>query len=81
MKVTSTVRIGGVSWKQLPRPNQSQPSKQRFYGSVELDSERINRDASQIADEILQHLISLVGAKVKVTLEIEAEVENGIPEK
>ena len=57
-----------------------QPSKQRFYGSVELDSERINRDASQIADEILQHLISLVGAKVKVTLEIEAEVENGIPE-
>ena len=54
--------------------------KQRFYGSVELDSERINRDASQIADEILQHLISLVGAKVKVTLEIEAEVENGIPE-
>ena len=56
------------------------PSKQRFYGSVELDSERINRDASQIADEILQHLISLVGAKVKVTLEIEAEVENGIPE-
>ena len=57
-----------------------QQSKQRFYGSVELDSERINRDASQIADEILQHLISLVGAKVKVTLEIEAEVENGIPE-
>ena len=54
--------------------------KQRFYGSVELDSERINRDASQIADEILQHLISLVGAKVRVTLEIEAEVENGIPE-
>ncbi len=22
VKVTSTVRIGGVSWKQLPRPNQ-----------------------------------------------------------
>ena len=57
-----------------------QQPKKRFYGSVALDSERINRDASQIADEILQHLTSLVGAKVKVTLEIEAEVESGIPE-
>ncbi|MGV2827927.1 Swt1 family HEPN domain-containing protein [Myxosarcina sp. GI1(2024)] len=54
--------------------------KHRFYGSVELDSERLNRDASQIADEVLQHLTSLVGANVKVTLEIEARVENGIPD-
>ena len=71
----------------LPKSNsstitihKSQKSMKRFYGSVELDSERINRDASQIADEILQHLTSLVGANVKVTLEIEAEVESGIPE-
>jgi hypothetical protein len=54
--------------------------KRRFYGSVELDSERINRDACAIADEVLQHLISLVGANVKVTLEIEAEVTEGIPD-
>lgn len=40
----------------------------------------MNRDASQIADEVLQHLTSLVGANVKVTLEIEARVENGIPD-
>lgn len=54
--------------------------RKRFYGSIQLDSERINRDASQIADEILQHLTSLVGAEVKVTLEIEAKIESGIPE-
>ena len=64
-----------------PLPLQPQlKQKRRFYGFVELDSERINRDACAIADEVLQHLISLVGANVKVTLEIEAEVESGIPE-
>ena len=53
---------------------------QRFYGSVELDSERLNRDACAIANEVLQHLTSLIGSKVKVTLEIEAEVTDGIPD-
>ena len=48
--------------------------KRRCYGAIELDSERINRDASTIADEVLQHLTSLIGSKVKVTLEIEAKV-------
>ena len=62
-----------------PKPTVSK-EKRRFHGSVELDSERINRDACAIADEVLQHLISLVGANVKVTLEIEAEIESGIPE-
>ena len=57
----------------------TQPKK-RFYGSVELDSERINRDTSAIADEVLQHLTRLIGSKVKVTLEIEAEVTEGIPD-
>ena len=47
---------------------------------MELDSERINRDASQITDEVLQHLTSLIGSQVKVTLEIEAEVTDGIPD-
>ncbi len=65
-----------VTPPQPPQPKQ----KRRFYGSVELDSERINRDASTIADEVLQHLTSLIGSKVKVTLEIEAEVTEGIPD-
>ena len=63
-----------------PPPPHQLKQKRRFYGSVELDSERINRDASAIADEVLQHLTSLIGSKVKVTLEIEAEVTEGIPD-
>ncbi|MBI2505469.1 MAG: AAA+ family ATPase, partial [Candidatus Latescibacteria bacterium] len=51
----------------------------RFHGTVELDPARVGRDASRIADEVLSHLSGLVGAKVKVTLEIEAEIPSGAP--
>ncbi|MBI2502153.1 MAG: ATP-binding protein [Candidatus Latescibacteria bacterium] len=60
----------GPAEAQLPR---------RFHGTVELDSTRVGRDASRIADEVLSHLSGLVGAKVKVTLEIEAEIPSGAP--
>ena len=41
----------------------------------------MGRDAGRIADEVISHLAGLVGADVKVTLEISAEVQNGVPEK
>jgi hypothetical protein len=53
----------------------------RFHGSVELDPTRMGRDAGRIADEIVSHLTSLGGAKAKITIEIEIEVPNGIPEE
>jgi hypothetical protein len=37
--------------------------------------------ASQIADEVISHLNSLVGAKVRVTLEIDASIPDGAPEQ
>jgi hypothetical protein len=49
----------------------------RFHGTVELDPERVGRDASQIADEVISHLNSLVGAEVRVTLEIDATIPDG----
>ncbi len=52
----------------------------RFHGTVELDPERVGRDAGRIADEVISHLSGLVGANVKVTLEIEAEIPNGTPD-
>jgi hypothetical protein len=55
----------------------SQPA---FYGSVKLDPARLNRDAAQVSPEVVQHLTSLLGADVEVILEIQARVENGIPE-
>ncbi len=52
----------------------------RFHGSVTLDPTRVGRDASRIADEVIAHLSGLVGAKVTVTLEIEAEIPSGAPD-
>jgi hypothetical protein len=52
----------------------------RFHGTVELDPTRVGRDAGRIADEVISHLSGLVGADVKVTLEIEAEIPNGAPD-
>ncbi len=57
------------------------PAPTRFHGSVELDAARVGRDAGRIADEVISHLQGLVGADVRVTLEIEAHVPGGVPEK
>ncbi len=52
----------------------------RFHGTVTLDATRVGRDASRIADEVISHLAALVGAKVKVTLDVEAEIPTGAPD-
>jgi len=60
-------------------PKQTQPK--RFHGSVTLDAARVGRDASRVADEVISHLSGLMGAKVRVTLEIEAEIPDGAPDQ
>ena len=54
------------------------PVYKRFYGSVAIDPLRINRDAGAIADEIIQHLSKLSGATVEITLEIQANIPDGV---
>ncbi len=56
------------------------PILRRFYGNVEIDAMRINRDAPAIANEVIQHLTALQGATVKITLEIEADIPEGVPD-
>jgi len=56
------------------------PKAKRFHGTASLDPARVGRDAGRIADEVIAHLVGLVGSKVKVTLEIEAEIPSGAPE-
>jgi hypothetical protein len=60
--------------------NAAPPRLRRFHGSVDLDPLRTGRDAGRIAEEVLQHLSSLTNAKVRVTLEIEAQMPDGAPE-
>jgi hypothetical protein len=67
----------GVASPPEPKPALSK----RYHGTVTLDATRVGRDASLIADEVIAHLAALVGSKVTVTLEIEAEMPNGAPEQ
>ncbi|MFZ1829153.1 MAG: Swt1 family HEPN domain-containing protein [Candidatus Competibacteraceae bacterium] len=52
----------------------------RFHGTAVLDATRVGRDASRIADEVISHLAGLVGARVTVTIEVEAEIPDGAPD-
>jgi len=58
----------------------SAPAPKRFHGTVNLDPTRVGRDAGRIGDEVIAHLVGLIGSEVKVTLEIDAEIPNGTPD-
>ena len=55
-----------------PRP------PRRFFGTVRLDPDRAARDMGTVAEEVLQHLTTLPGAEVEVSVEISAKVPDGV---
>ena len=55
------------------------PRPRRYHGTVTLDPARAGRDASKITDEVITHLVGLLGSSVRVTLEIDAEIPAGVP--
>jgi len=52
----------------------------RYYGSVSVDPQRVNREVGTIVEEILERLTSLTGTDVTVTLEIAATRQEGFDE-
>lgn len=68
-------------FKETPRAFVTPPPRRptRFHGAARLDSARVGRDASRIAEEVVAHLTGLIGAEVNVTLEIEALAPEGVP--
>jgi len=73
---------GTVPGTDTPPKGPAEPVRlRRFHGTVELDPARVGRDASRIADEVIAHLGGLVGATVKVTLEIEVDIPGGAPDQ
>ena len=52
----------------------------RYYATTTLDPKRLATSCGQIAEEVIEHLAAVRGAKVTVTLDIQAEVPDGIPE-
>lgn len=76
---TATAPVGPAA---ATAPQGAHPPVQKrptvFAGSVKLDGSRIGRDAGKVAEEVLQHLSTLPGADVEVTLEIHIRVPGGV---
>ena len=51
--------------------------KRRFFLSAALDTTRINRDVQNYVEEVIRHLTSEDGTRVTISLEVEAESDNG----
>jgi predicted AAA+ superfamily ATPase len=60
------------------KPSRKLPT--RFYGTVSLEPLRTGAAAGRVAEEVIARLASLPKAQVRVTLEIEAIVPDGVPE-
>jgi hypothetical protein len=52
----------------------------RFHGTVALSPLRVGSDAEKVGDEVIAHLAGLVDSKVRITLEIVAEIPGGLPD-
>lgn len=81
---TGTVIPGGGSGETPLVDDPETPTKpakpKRYHGTVSLDPARAGRDAGKIAEEVITHLVGLVGSSVRVSLEIEADIPNGAPD-
>ncbi|MDR1835059.1 MAG: DUF499 domain-containing protein [Fusobacteriaceae bacterium] len=60
--------------------NENKKNK-RFFMSADLDTTRINRDVQKFVEEVIQHLTSVEGAKVTVSLEVEARNDDGFTQQ
>jgi hypothetical protein len=67
----------GATTTSLP----AQKVARRFYGVVELDPTRLNKQVPEVVEHVVEHLTKLTGAKVRVKLEIDADVADGVPSK
>jgi hypothetical protein len=63
-----------------PTPPVLPKKLRRFHGTAPLRAKFVTGDAGKIADEVIQHLTSLLGANVEVTIEIQANVPDGVPD-
>ena len=51
----------------------------RFYMTADIDTIRVNKDVSRLMDEVINHLMQVDGANVRIRLEVEADMPNGTP--
>jgi len=66
----------------FPEPGEThlaETKNTRFYLSAKLDTTRINRDVQRLVEEVISHLTSVDGCQVEVSLEVNAQIPDGLP--
>jgi hypothetical protein len=61
-----------------PSDNSTAKRLTHFYGTVTIEPNQLGSTAGDINQEVLQHLAQLVGSKIKVTMDIDVELPNGV---
>jgi len=79
-------RAGDIVYAPFPKTagdakKPAEPHYRRFHGSVQINPRMMAGEAGKIMDEVVKHLTTLYGANVRVTLEIEATVPDGVSEE
>jgi predicted AAA+ superfamily ATPase len=72
---------GGHTGGEGVHDEKPKPKPKRFYLNAKLDPLRSGRDASLIQDEIVRHFAALINSKVEITIEVRAEVPDGMSEQ
>lgn len=49
--------------------------------SAQLDTTRIGRDVQRLVEEVISHIISVNGAQVEVSLEVNANTPDGLSQQ
>jgi predicted AAA+ superfamily ATPase len=69
--------VGNSEIQVVNDPDPKTLTKTRFFGHIETDATRFFRTTDDIEKEILKHLGGTNGAKVKITIHIEADNSDG----
>ena len=65
---------------EQPRAPSAPQTPTRFHGTISLDPQTLSTGAGKVSKEVVQHLLSLLGTGVKVSIEIDAENAEGFPD-
>lgn len=71
----------GEGGREPEKPKPEVPKiARRYAASLTLDADRPSRDMGKVAEEVIAHLSALPKAKLSITVEIVADVPDGVPE-
>lgn len=73
-------REGPDEGKDAVTPPPPTPTPRHFRGTVRLDPALLSSKTGQVSEEVIEHLVSILGSDVRVRLEIDAELPEGTGE-